>query len=175
MKWVITTGSVLGITFLAVVMTLFFTGHQETQLSTDADVLTAVVDANKGAVLEGIKVHGEWRIKVTDPDGTLVKNVGFSNKIQYGFLDRLPEILTGKETVGDWRMTLDYLSTGKSPCGTDAFNLSCFIRQDGKKAGRFTADGTLIKAEDQPDIQSSLVVTTVGPSSPSMACPQDPR
>jgi hypothetical protein len=56
---------------------------------------------------EGIKVHGRWTIKVSNPDGKLVKDIEFENGLNPttgGLL--LTSILTGQVAPGIWGISL---------------------------------------------------------------------
>jgi hypothetical protein len=58
----------------------------------------AITSADAGG--EGIKVHGEWELIVADPDGTVVKRVGFSNALLQGGSETLVVLLTGQGSIG---------------------------------------------------------------------------
>ena len=48
MRWVMATVSVVGVSALAIILSLFLTGHQSTDVSVYTDVTAAVIDTNSG-------------------------------------------------------------------------------------------------------------------------------
>lgn len=95
-------------------------------------IALAVVVAGCGGVTpegaagptEGIAVHGDWKIEVYDPDGTLAESHEFSNHLTDGGRSLLAQLLTGVGSSPEWEIVLGDLGgldfTGTSPC-TDAY------------------------------------------------------
>ncbi len=86
---------------------------------------------SRGGMHEGLTVHGHWVIEVKNPDGTVVSQTTFENKlINPSFLSSL---LTGGASAGTWEVDLGS-NLGSTPCGQTVcrlvepgslFNRSC--------------------------------------------------
>jgi hypothetical protein len=51
--------------------------------------------------LEGIKVHGDWTIEVTNPDGSLARNIQFKNSIKEDGFGALATLMTQDIFISD--------------------------------------------------------------------------
>lgn len=69
--------------------------------------------APNGSLGGNIQVHGNWTIEVRDPDGTLAKQVEFSNAL-YPDGGHLGRLLGRVSSIGYWSVTL--YDQSASPC-----------------------------------------------------------
>ncbi len=89
----------------------------------------AVEVGDSGKSVEGVQVHGHWKIEVQNPDGSLSDRREFENA--FNGHNTLIEILRGRSSVGGWA-----ISFGGSPVpcsGTEG----CFITEADSRRGNF--------------------------------------
>ena len=95
-------------------------------------VLTMIVASCGGAgpeaagPNEGIQVHGDWTIDIYNEDGSLDRQVEFSNALTSQGAEDLAEIMSGQATAGRWRIVLVGASTSPDPCPLGGFG-DCLI------------------------------------------------
>lgn len=81
-------------------------------------LFSATTDLSAQAPREGITVHGNWVLEVTNPDGTLAERREFENALSPGVGDRLlTQLLTRGRTMGLWGIGL-YSDVNPWPFGT---------------------------------------------------------
>lgn len=91
---------------------------------------TAALGSNgkrAGAGNETIKVHGGWTIEVRRPDGTLVSERRFENKLEPFMSGALGGVLAGQSVPGRLAVELGGENVGlKGPCKGEFFG-SCYL------------------------------------------------
>ncbi len=88
---------------------------------------SADLDSGK---LEGIKVHGHWKIEVFNPNGKRVSVTEFDNAYSGQIHNTIPIILSGQMIPGAWSINLDATS-GAKPCDTAGASSRCSIGESG--------------------------------------------
>jgi len=82
--------------------------------------------ANPGGAHDGIVVHGNWTLKVRNPDGSISRTVEFENSLQSGGEAMLVSLLQANQTMGSWIITFQgsvLQGIGSpSPCSTSPGN-----------------------------------------------------
>jgi hypothetical protein len=81
-----------------------------------------MVLSESGSGSEGIKVHGDWTVEVTNPDGSLARKIQFSNDItQWGF-GVLAMLMTHDQSIADRRI---WFGISNTEIQWDTSNISC--------------------------------------------------
>ena len=109
MKWIFGTTVVGGMAALALGFMLVFTGSSATDRPDDTRKLAAALVTDGNGMSEGIQVHGDWSIEVSDPDGTLVEKREFKNALAFPQgTDLLLWLLAGERLIDRdrWRIQL---------------------------------------------------------------------
>jgi len=76
---------------------------------------------------EGIGVHGAWTIDVINPDGTVDKQIDFTNALADTGDDWIADVFAGSVTPGNWRISALAAAAG-SPCiGLGDVTTACSI------------------------------------------------
>ena len=109
---------------------------------------------------EGIKVHGHWKIEISNPDGTRASVTEFDNALQAEpgsatGLQLLSYLLTGRWVFGAWYIALRNTS-GNNPCdcpNQSDLTCGCEIGEAGANYGSHT-----------PFIQSFTLQVSVTPT-----------
>jgi len=70
-----------------------------------------MVVSESGSGSEGIKVHGDWTVEVTNPDGSLATKKQFSNSITTEGFGVLAALMTHDQPITDRRIHLWFAST----------------------------------------------------------------
>jgi len=100
-KWII--GLVSAVSIVAISMgLLMFTGAP-------ASTSTTLSTSTPGSLSEGIQVHGDWVIKVTNPNGTLAERSEFSNDLTGQGRYLLTRIMVGntiQKDVTNWHWSV---------------------------------------------------------------------
>jgi hypothetical protein len=104
MKWIIGTSAVIGLAILALGLTLVFKGSLGTENPDDTTKLASALITRGNGTSEGIQIHGDWIIEVSDPDGTLVERREFKN--EFTGADAIATILSSEKRVGFYKMML---------------------------------------------------------------------
>ncbi len=109
MKWIIGTSAVIGLAILTLGLTLVFTGSLATENRDDTRELASALVTDGNGMSEGIQVHGDWTIEVSDPDGTLVERRQFKNALTSEGTTLLTMLLTSNLQLDpdDWFIALD--------------------------------------------------------------------
>src|SRR6266576_1509902 len=74
----------------------------------------------------GLKVHGEWRIEVRQPDGRLVRSLEFHNDLTYIGKSVLANVLAKTYTPGYWIVEL---FGSPDPCVSGGYPAACDITE----------------------------------------------
>ena len=107
------------------VIVLLFAVALGTYWLTNSSEPTVVKES--GGTSEGIKVHGNWEVKVTDPDGGDEKLYAFSNElVDYGFND-------GAHLIGQ-------IFTGDTNTPYDPSKWKIYLRADNLDTAVFNTD-----------------------------------
>lgn len=85
-----------------------------------ADAVASGGMAPSGVPQEGIKVHGNWTIEVTNPDGTLAERREFENALNSLGAKRMCQILARDYSTGGWNIELSSSILDESPFLTSA-------------------------------------------------------
>ena len=104
MKWIFGTSAVVGVATIALGILLVFSGAPTTESPDDTRKLASALVTGGDGTSEGIQVHGDWIIEVSDPDGTLVEKREFEN--DFIGADTIATILSREKRVGLYRMQL---------------------------------------------------------------------
>ena len=104
MKWIFGTSAVVGVATLALGLILVSTGSPATGNPDDTRNLASTLVTDGDGTSEGIQVHGDWTIEVSDPDGTLVEKREFKNKF-YG-AETIEKILTREKRASLWMIVM---------------------------------------------------------------------
>ncbi|MBT99186.1 MAG: hypothetical protein CL902_11240 [Dehalococcoidia bacterium] len=82
-----------------------------------------MVVSESGSESEGIKVHGDWTVEVTNPDGSLAKKIEFSNFITEDGREVLARLLTHGHSVADRRLLFMLLPSESN--GGNSSGINC--------------------------------------------------
>ena len=83
-KWIFGTSAVVGMATIALGILLVFSGSSATENPDDTRKLASALVTDGDGTSEGIQVHGDWVIEVSDPDGNLVERREFRNALAVG-------------------------------------------------------------------------------------------
>lgn len=106
--------------------------------------------------VEAVAVHGQWSIRVSDPDGTPVAAVEFSNDLTESGAASLSALLAGDAVAGVWNVQLAG-SRAAPTCGGDSCDihtadasrpnstasLSVLVPDSGELRGALVLDGSI--------------------------------
>lgn len=98
--------------------------------ATTADGEVVAATPSREGPGEGVTVHGDWRIDVLDPDGSLVSRTEFKNALNSDGALSLARLLGRVASVGEWRVQLLSPGTNGTLCnGSSGQPVSCFIAE----------------------------------------------
>jgi len=103
-----------------------------------------MVVPESGSGSEGIKVHGDWIVEVTNPDGSLAKKIEFSNLITEDGLHVLATLMTHDIYMSDRRL---WFGIGSTETGT--WNTSGITCNGGKGFDGADVDAVAVKSANQ--------------------------
>jgi hypothetical protein len=107
---------------------------------------------------EGIKVHGKWKIDVTEPDGKLVSHHEFDNSLEHFGIDSLTSFLDRSSAIGRWSIRIASPANLASTCLTLlGAQADCYIYED-LNASNFVAGAT----QTFPDLSVTGIYPTTG-------------
>jgi hypothetical protein len=119
-----------------------------------AVALAAVTLAEDGAH-ESIRVHGQWKIEVFDPDGTRVSVTEFENALVDQNL--IPLLMSGQVSYGGWGISLE-----GGPVGlclyTDGDEGPCNIGAEGVYYGGIQLHSTNLTVVADPGAPGTVVL-----------------
>ena len=110
MKWIFGTSAVVGVATLALGLILVSTGSPATGNPDDTRNLASTLVTDGDGTSEGIQVHGDWTIEVSDPDGNLVERREFKNALTNEGAYFVVDLLQGLQEVvqNTWEIELTY-------------------------------------------------------------------
>lgn len=114
---------------------------------------------------EGIQVHGDWSIAVYDGDGTLDRQIEFSNELSSGGISALVDLLTGEaSTGGAWQIHIEGISDDEPPqrvdlCPEDAVPNACLI--DGIQAVGSGPTGSTVTLQGETSVEIDGMIGNV--------------
>ena len=111
-----------------------------------------MVVPESGSGPEGIKVHGNWTVEVTNPDGSLATTRKFSNYITEDGREVLARLLTHADSVSDRRLHFMLLGSESTGMGENSTGFYCNDAGEETMFPRSPKASAVISADNKSSI-----------------------